>query len=498
MKKLLPILYALMCIATASLTSCVKDVMDEPTLSVSHQGDLLIPSEGKEVVVPILTNQTNWQSICNAEWITLRAAGNNLLIDVKPNPTLSERAAEVLVVAGDKSIQLSVLQSPESVLTVDVEPTVLDAKRGAGEHRIAVRSNTDTWTVDKPADVEWVRLFPRPRYGEIVVYLDENKGNATRTCQLTLRNGSTVKTFDIRQEGYPHFFLPYLVWGSNLRDAEAFEVERHSRITSRPRQANPLAGEREVPDFGFSTVSSAFQQVKYEYVNLGTSFLYKATLIASDSSVVRGNDFKKFLADEHYVTKQGLTSTDLISYYENVEKKINLQVTFFKDAKEAHLIFTPIVEQDKDYALPESLPMGFPIAERVTREQVEAWEKENGGELSSRISEVLGQPFFFAPEPYYSRQYLYDAVTNKILDTSFVALAPQYKGMYKFGGLTFVTREMQAIIADVGFKCHSHDMRRGAYFYHNEAKNLRLVVSIVSMGGMELTRCQFTVLKKSK
>ena len=498
MRKLLPILYALLCIATTSLTSCVKDVMDEPTLSVSHSGDLLIPSEGKEVIVPILTNQANWQSICNAEWITLRVAGNNLLIDVKPNPTITERVAEIVVVAGDKSAQLSVLQSPESVLTVDVEPKALDARRTAGEYRVSVRSNTDTWTVEKPADIEWVRLFPRPRYGEIVIYLDENRGNTTRTCRLTMRNGSTVKTFDIRQEGYPHFFLPYLAWGSNLPEAEAFEVARHSRITSRPRPANPLAGTREVPDFGFSTVSSAFQQVKYEYVNLGTTFLYKATLIAADSSVVKGPDFKKFLTDEHYVPKQGLTSTDFISYYENVEKKINLQITFFTDAKEAHLIFTPIVEQDKAYALPESLPMGFPLSDKSTKRAVEAWEKQNGGELSSSISEVLGQPFFFAPEPYYSRQYSYDAVTNTILETSFVSLSPQYKGMYRYGGLTFVTREMTSIIEAAGFKYHSHDIRRGAYFYHNEAKNLRLAVSILTMGGMELTRCQFTVLKKSK
>ncbi|SPY35219.1 Bacteroidetes-Associated Carbohydrate-binding Often N-terminal [Porphyromonas cangingivalis] len=499
MKKLLPIiLYALLCMVVVSLTSCVKDVMDEPTLSVSHSGDVRIPSEGKEVVIPLLTNQTNWQSICNAEWITLRAAGNTLLIEAAPNPTIVERIAEVLVIAGNKSVQLSVVQSPSSAGLVEVDPGALEAKRTAGEYRIAVRGNTDTWTVEKPSDVDWVKVFARPRYGEVVLYLDENKSNATRTCRLTIHNGGTVKAFEIHQEGYPHYFLPYMVWGSDFRDAEAFEIARHSRVTSRPRPANPLASQREIPDFGFSTVSSAFQQVRYEYLNLGTTFLYKATLIAADSTVVRGVDFKKFLADERYVPNTSLTSTDLISYYEHPEKGINLQVTLFKDSKEAQLIFTPIVEQDKAYTLPERLPMGFPITEAATKDEVEAWETKNGGELSAKITEALGVPFYFAPEPYYSRQYMYDAVTNKILDTSVVTLAPEYKGMYRYGGLTFITKEMGAIITAAGFKYHSHDMRRGAYFYHNEAENLRLAVSILRMGGMELTRCQFNVLKKSK
>lgn len=498
MKKLDLIIYAFLCIMATSLGSCVQDVMDEPTLSVSHEGDLLIPSEGKEVIIPILTNQPNWQSISNADWLTLRSAGNNLLVDVKPNTSVVERIARIVVVAGAKSVDISVLQSSEAVPTIELDPLSLDAKRSAGEYRVSVRSNTDDWTIDKPAEADWVRLFARPRYGEVVIYLDENKSSTTRSCKLTLRNGNTMKTFEVRQEGYPYFFLPYMVWGSNLRDAEAFEEDRFSRMTSRPRQANPLTGIREIPDFGFSTVSSAFQQVRYEYLNLGTSFLYKSTLIASDKRVLEGADFKRFLADEHYVSKEGITSTESVSYYENKEKKINLQVSTPKDSKEAYLIFTPIVEQDKAYSMPESLPLGYPISRGSMREDVERWEKDNGGELSDAISEVLGQPFYFAPRPYYSRQYLFDADSNKKLDTVFFTLDPEYRGMYRYGGLTFVTREFDAIIRAAGFKYHSYDMRRGVYFYHNEDKGLRLAVILMRMGGMELTRCQINLLGQTE
>lgn len=494
MKKLSLIIYTLCCVMMTSLSSCVRDVMDEPTLSISHQGDLLIPSEGKEVTLPILTNQPNWQSISNADWLTLTAAGNNLIIDVAPNTAITERSAQIVIVAGSRSLNLTVLQSQETVRTIELDPLTLNARRDAGEYRVSVRSNTDLWTVEKPEEAEWVQIFSRPTYGEIVITLKENKGNAARFCQLTLRNGMTTKKFEIRQEGYPHFFLPYMNWGSKLSDAETFEESRQSRMTSRPRQGNPLTGIREIPDFGFSTISSAFQQVRYEYLNLGTSFLYKSTLIAEDKSVLMSEDFKKFLSAEGYILRDDVTSTDEVSYYHNLSKKIHLQVSIPADTKEAYLIFTPIVEQDKAYEMPQILPMGYPITASSTKREVEAWESANKGELSKAISEALGQPFYFAPKPYYSRQYLFDPVTQDKVNAVIFALDPDYRGMYKYGGLAFVTRELNALIKAAGFTYHSHDVRRGIYYYQNKNKGLRLSINIMGIGNMELTRCQITLL----
>lgn len=478
------------------LSSCQQDHLEAPTLSVNLDRELLISGSGEEVTLPITTNQSAWKAITSASWLKLREAGNILIIEALANPQVQERLASILIVAGGKELQVGVKQLVDKSNAITLDPNEIHAPRGAQEYRVRVKASSDQWTVTKePADASWVTLLPRPRYGELIVNLDENKGKGARVCSLKIQAGNASTTLVITQDGMPHFFLPYMVWESNLEEAEAFEEQRNSRITMRPREADPIQGIRAVSYFQFSTVSSAFQQVRYEYVNLGTRFLYKATLVAQDLSAINKAELLDFLAKEQYTKRTDIKSTETSQFFVNEQKKVHLQYSTDDAAKEAYLIFTPIVEQSGSYQVPEALPLGFPFVAGGTKAQVEQWESEMKGEKSNDLTQALGMLAYFAHAPYFTRYYLFKEDNPNLLDAVNFTLDPKYQGMYKYGGLHFMGREFDALIKSSGFVYHSYDQRRGAHFYINETKNLRLAVNMIRMANLELTRCQVTIYK---
>ncbi|MDO4692752.1 MAG: BACON domain-containing carbohydrate-binding protein [Porphyromonadaceae bacterium] len=480
-----------------SLSSCQSETLDAPVLSVSPSTELQIPATGEGTYVEITTNQRSWSAVSSVAWLELRQAGNNLIVEAEPNTTIDERKANIVIVAGSKQVQLSLTQLVDKAGAIRLEPSDgLIADRLSKEYRILVKSSSNQWRVRLEGnDVTWLQVLPRPRYGEIILTLDENKTRAIRSTRLIVEDGEVSGTLEVRQQGIPHFFLPYLVWESELDETEAYEVLRHSRITLRPRPADPVQGVRAVPYYQFSTISSAFQQVRYEYLNMGSRFLYKATLVAQDLSVTKGTELTDFLQQEGYTLRTDLKSNESSKFYINSSKKIHLQYTIDSEAKEAYLIFTPIVEQSANYAVPSELPLGFPIKPGSTKAEVEAWEKQMNSEPASGITQALGLPAYFALDPYYLRYYLYQENDANALHSTFITLDPKYQGLFRYGGLLFVGREFDTLIKGQGFVYDAYDQRGGIHYYTHAQRKLRLAVGLMRMANLELTRIQVTPIK---
>lgn len=479
------------------LTACQADSLEETTLTVSPDEELLLPASGEGVILSVRTNQHLWSAVTNSSWLKLRQAGDKLLVEASPNSYSDNRVGQIILIAGKLQKQLSVKQVFDAQYAIELLPAKeLLVDRLTKEYRIIVKTSSNRWRVRKENDRdEWLTVLPRPRYGEIILNFEENKTRATRATKLFIEDGEAVKEFVVSQRGIPHFFLPYLQWESNLEEAEAFELARHSRITLRPRSGDPVQGLRAVPYFQFSTISSAFQQVRYEYVDMSPRFLYKATLVAQDLAVTRGSELTDFLMQEGYTLRTDLESTESTRFYVNTSQQIHLQYTIDNEAREAYLIFTPIVEQRQAYQVPQTLPLGFSIKNGSTKADVEAWEKQMKSEFAEGITQALGLPAYFSLEPYYLRYYLYKENDANALQSVFVTLDPKYQGLYRYGGLLFMTREFDALLKGQGFVYEAYDQRGGVYYYINEQSNLKLAVSLMRIANLELTRVQTTLLK---
>lgn len=79
MKKNL--LALLMIVGLIFATSCNKDEVEEPTLSLA-ENEWQAPMEAAEKAIAVTTNQTNWAAIPNAQWVTTKRSGNSLNIIV--------------------------------------------------------------------------------------------------------------------------------------------------------------------------------------------------------------------------------------------------------------------------------------------------------------------------------------------------------------------------------------------------------------------------------
>lgn len=491
------ILWGGLWLCTIGLFACKNDTLDNPTLSVSPNEELVLPSNEAQATLSISTNQARWSAVSSSPWLKLRQAGNNLIVEAENNPLTEERLAQIVVVSGNKQQQITVRQQIDRLHAIALEPTgELSVDRLSQEYRIVVKTSSNQWRASVIGGADsWLEVLARPRYGEIILSFKENKTRATRSAQLIVQDGEVRSELLIHQQGIPHFFLPYLAWESDLEDAEAFEQARNSRLTLRPRTADPVQGVRAIPYFQFSTISSAFQQVRYEYLNMSPRFLYKATLVAQDLNVTKGTDLTDFLQQEGYVLRSDLQSNEDNKFYLNEPKKIALQYTMDKSAREAYLIFTPLVEQTEAYAVPDKLPLGFPLQKGSTKSEVETWEKQMKSEVAEGISQALGLPSFFALDPHFLRYYLYQENDANLLQATFFTLDPKYQGLYRYGGLFFMGREFDALIKSEGFVYDSYDQRGGIHYYTHEQRNLRLAISLMRIANLELTRGQVTLLK---
>lgn len=479
------------------LSSCQNDMLEPTQLSISPDTELLLPAVGGEHIFSITTNQNSYDALCNRDWVKLRQAGHKLIVEAEPNLTSQGRTAEIVVIAGSKQIQLSIKQEFATEGVIKLKPSgELRTDRLRKDYRVIVTTNSTQWRARLEGDEQtWLKILPRSRYGEIILSFEENKTRSTRSIKLIIEEGNAKSELLIQQEGIPHFFLPYLVWESDLESAETFETQRNSRITLRPRPGDPVQGVRAVPYFQFSTISSAFQQVRYEYLNMGTRFLYKATLVAQNLSITEGQELLDFLQKEGYKLRTDLKSNETSKFYIHENAKIHLQYTIDKEAREAYLIFTPLVEQQGDYLIPQDLPLGFPLKKNSSKAEVEAWEKQMKSEKAEGITQALGLPAYFALEPYFLRYYLYTEQDANTLHSVFVTLDPKYQGLYRYGGLLFVTREFDKLIKDKGFIYEAYDQRAGVHYYTNSNENLRLAVGLMRIANLELTRIQVSLLK---
>ena len=146
---------ALAILAGAILFSCEKT---QPTeLSVSPIAvNFEAASADKEVSV---TCNEAWTASTSADWVTISPTsgkGNgSIKVSVKANEAFTDRNAEVIVKAGDKTVTVKVGQlSLAPSLMVDLEK--IDAPAEGGEFELNITSNTD-WTVSVPSN-DWVTV----------------------------------------------------------------------------------------------------------------------------------------------------------------------------------------------------------------------------------------------------------------------------------------------------------------------------------------------------
>lgn len=480
MKQLLSIVGALgICLL---MPSCQNDQLDEPQLELGEATTLALAPEEGEQVIPIVTNQKQWTAIADADWLEAVPAGKNLLLRIGANTTMTARRAQVVVTAAGLTRSLSVEQRGQEGLSVDLgldASSYIDVGKEGGDIRLITKSNADTWSAS--SDVEWLKVLARPRMGELALRVEANTTTESRIGNITFSAGGQSKQLQVKQRGQLHYYLPSTDWGGDFASIERIEKARGSKL-----QASPDGNARPaVPDYTFATLSAVFPQVKYEFVGYGDKMLYAATLVGANVSEVYSDAFYQFLLEEGYRRVSPESKQEGILEYAHDAKKNRLYISTegSGNAQVAVVYLYPMREQSSAQPTMASFEHG-PISFGVsTRADIETWETNHGGHYDQEFTDVVGVPFWFAPDPFLGRGYIFaeakptdpEGYQPPMLRS--LQLYSTYRlAFYKYGALDYPTREWEELMAREGYAFWFFEPSGRTYRYIHREKGIAFAV----------------------
>lgn len=161
-----------------------------------------------------ITSNTGWTATTNVNWITIpTTAGTTSLtqsnVAISSNPG-SARTGKITVTNGTQTIEINVSQAayvPAPSTTATLSPTGFTSD--GGNATLAITSNTG-WTAT--TNVNWITIPTTAGTTSLTqnnVAIAANTGTEARTGRITVTNGTTSLTFDIRQEAALDGYLTF-------------------------------------------------------------------------------------------------------------------------------------------------------------------------------------------------------------------------------------------------------------------------------------------------
>ncbi len=348
-------------------TSCSKDEKEETILTLSEKV-VTFKSDGEEKSVTVTSNE-EWVAE-GPTWLELRKEEKKLVLKVAPNKTLEELKGEVKVVAGSLVEIIKVTQQGmEGKATIT--PENLELGDAEGEVTVKVVANVDSWTAK--ADVDWLTVTPKPESDELLVKHSKNASAEDRKGVITVTIGKTEKTINVVQSGKMFFIMPYIDFANFSAEAiKKFETERGSQKTK-----------DETGRLEFKTRSEMFAQTWY--ITAIPNSCYSITT----PDLMRENfaDFAQFLKSKGF--KQTAAGG---KNFINEELKVNAQVIILEQI--AGVAYKKIESTDNpnnggdqnDAETFKKFPWISELAWGATEEQVNEYEKANGGTLVEELT----------------------------------------------------------------------------------------------------------------
>lgn len=464
MKKKLSLLFLLSLLLLPSCT--LGDDIEEATLSLSEEGELIFTPDAQEKSISVSTNRPQWTVVNNCDWVEVRKSGNELTLLVSANTSDLPRKGAVLVSSGNAHSRLSIVQNG-SPMTAKTNPEALTINSyGTTSLYVDVLTNATVWTAE--TDVDWIKVTPLLSKRQMRLEILENKSEEPRSAYVKIinRSGDGEYDFEVTQEGIDYFALPFLNFVSGNKSLITdFEFDRRSALILDT-----------VDFYSFSTTNPKFPFVSY--MIRGTAFIYVYMLASSPLVMEEDNDRILAMLSENGFTEKTMMN-EHTAYY-NKEKKITAELV--TEGQEPGIVFRYNILQDKPHGTFDQIPYGYWNMEENNVEAIMEYEASVGGRHESGyITEDNPEPpsmsFFNRDDSdNYNRVYFLDWRT-----TPGKARVREFRQVFKntermfwvYRGFPIVTNEFKQLMEKDGFKYVGYDNVEEAYSFFNERINMR-------------------------
>ena len=99
MKKKLSLLFLLSLLLVTSCT--LGDDLEEATLSLSEEGELVFSPDAQEKSISVSTNRPQWTVVSNCDWVEVKKSGNEMTLLVSANTSDAPRKGALMVTSGN-------------------------------------------------------------------------------------------------------------------------------------------------------------------------------------------------------------------------------------------------------------------------------------------------------------------------------------------------------------------------------------------------------------
>lgn len=448
-----------------------------------------LESGTSETIIPVSSSHGQWAVTSNADWLRATEAGNNLVLEAKPNESLKIRHAQVVVVSSGLSKTLQVEQEAYPTLRIDTEPAELNFSEDEGLMRVILRANAEEWTVNNPAK-DWVEVNARPRVGELVVKVKANPTTTPREVDIQILSEGKSATLKVKQLGKLHFYLPAIEWGTDFASVEKLEIARKNKLAGIP---SARTGTKE---YTFFSPSQVLSEVKYEFDNYGDKTLYASYMIG-DRNVCYGPEFHEYLVSQGFTRISPMNvRKGVLVLYRNEEKKTELSIYSKLDRQkkvDVGVVFCrPIYKQPAPQPTMQSFDPGFMRFGDVPPKDIVEWEMKNGGFFDRELSKVFGGiPFFFVKDPLYTRGYIFGEEPidpknpkgdKKNVLKQYIMIYLTYKlGIYHYSDMIYLTEEFQDLLKRDGYEFWQFDPNSRAYYYKHTGKRIYISIKTIDI-----------------
>ena len=462
----------LMLLSVLFVASCSDDNdYVEPTLEVSTT-QVTLTSGSMDQTIAITTNQTKWiaTSPAEGEWLMLEQQGSNLVVRAMENLVVEERVSYIFISAGGAAEKVMVKQSAADIV-LEASPGEINVPNTGGQYFIDITSNSANWTIEKETAADWVivKQFKGADIAELTVH--PNETGEGRTLKLYAKSGSKLEEVVINQAGGASgFILPLLEAAPTQIEILAHEQANGSFLLS---YSGPM------PSWGyydeayeFAVNSPMFYSTTYDIADYRNGMITEVNMWSEkNAAMILSDEYIEFLEANGFAIEQ--TAAGFTGY--NSEKQFSVTALTDVDADLGRVIFTPVVEQDKDYPTFESFP--FDRAEWLnnsawTSAAIVAQEESDGGTILSQDAEMIDVLVAEEFRPLYERLFFMenDLATEFLAvwdDANLGAWSPD-------GGNTWMlTNEFEALLEGAGFVFYMEN--QGNLFYYLAEKELMIV-----------------------
>lgn len=458
------------------LSSCNQSMLDEPFFRLEDEvsSTITVEASSSKREVGFETNQSKIETYSNATWLEVtQTSATSLLITTQPNLGSTKRIAEIMVFAGSLERKLHVEQAGAST-AVSLDEATFDYGSWEETYEISVTTISEDWSITVPDD-SWVKVTAEPYLKRFFLHVAENRDFDPRTIELSLKHPGGAIPLTIKQEGALKYITPFFEWGKDFESFDNGEKARRSIFVEGPSYATQVASAQ--PFYIYETKARLFPFVKYEMQDLAGRFMFRTILLPANSQVVRNPEFEDFLKSEEFklVLNDNSEAENYTKVFENQERKVTAVIVVKGD--QAELIFTPIIDQPQAYPTFKSISLGFTDFYNATFDDVQAYEESIGGQYSFNWSAIYKRQsgaqieIFLSLSPIYARGYVFSK--SKLVQTIFFADRLDV-GMYQYGNIYFLTKELKDLLAQEGYLLYEIDMKTSTYTYVHLEKRVAL------------------------